>query len=519
MKKFLAITLCLLMIMGIFAGCMPNTEELADGEISDTIYETDENGQFIYGDTFKDDTVVWWIASNYQIDSNTFLFKKLQEVIGCKIDVVCYAGATYTTKVNAALQTQNLPDMCCMVVDYTAFNVWGDQGAFVNLLDENVLAKMPNLKKNVLDQPDAAPLLDSYKSEEGALYALPRYNTERTVNYGWMYRKDIFEKHNIEMWTDSESFLNVLRQLKQIYPDSYPLTGSTMQSVFNRVINNYGSNSWQAAYDWEKKEWYLGAATEGYYEMMKLFQTAWNEKLIDPDMFTNTVGELDAAILNDESFVFNSWIGRMEEQNPAGKDKNPEFQVSYAPQIGDGKGDQLGVLSTTNTIINAKSKCIDACLAIWNYLYSEEGAFVMTVGEEGVTFDMVNGERVYKNADGTPMPNPTIQTLEKEFGLWNNNTYPLASRESVYFNYTPEEAEAQEIGLKGGYLMRAPIPKVPSEYGEEYNDLSTQLFNDLKQFSAQFVIKNMTREDWQNQVQVWETKYGKVFDILNGTVS
>lgn len=516
MKKILAMVLCLLMITGIFAGCRPDTDEPDDGKISDTIYETDENGQFVYGDLFKDVTVEWWVSSHYELNSDMFFFKKLEEVIGCKINVTCYEGDTYITKVNTALQTGSLPDICTMVTGYSVYNVYGDQGAFVNLLDEKVLAKMPNLKKNLLDVPEAAQFVDAYKSENGALYGMPRYNTQRLVNYGWMYRKDIFEKHGIEMWTDSESFLNVLRQLKKLYPDSYPLTGAAMKSVFGRVINGYGANSYINAYDWDKKEWFMGAGTEGFYEMMKLFQTAWNENLVDPDIFTNKVNDIDSAILNGTSFVYNSWIGRMAVENPAGKDVDPNFQVSYAPQIGDGKADQLSVVGTNGTVINAKSKCIDACLAIWNYLYSEEGVYVLTIGEEGVTYDMVNGERVYKNANGSVMENATIQTLEEEFGLWNEGIYALVNRESVYFNFTEEEAEAQEIGSKGGFRQGIPAYTIPEEYAEDFYDMLTNLNNDVEQFCAQFVTRNLSKEDWQKSVALWQSKYGRAFEILNG---
>lgn len=520
MKKILAFMLAVLAIVGVFAGCGPTSTGGGGGTNgpAEAPYDVDENGQFVYGDTFKDVTVEWWVSSNYELNSDMYLFKKLEEVVGCKINLTCYDSETYATKLNTALNTNNLPDMCSMSVGHTVYNKYGDQGAFVNLLGDYAVNRMPNLKKNVFDNEDAALLLESYKSEKGAIYGMPRFNTERLVNFGWMYREDIFKKHGIEMWTDSESFLNVLRQLKQLYPESYPLTGASMASVFNRAMNCYGVNSVNLAYDWDKREWFNGAASEAYYEMMSVFQTAWNEKLIDPDMFTNKVGDIDAAITTDSSFVYNSWIGRMAVQNPAGKDINPDFQVSYAPHIGNGVADQLPIISDTGVVINATSDSVDACLAIWDYMYSEEGTYACTVGEEGVTYDMVDGKRVYKNADGTEMVNPTIQTLEEQHGLWNHHIYPTASRDSVYFTFTEEEAKAQEIGSKGGFLLRTPQINVPQEYGTEYYDLADGLINEINQFSAKFVSDNYSKEKWQEQCQTWETKYGRLFDILNGKV-
>lgn len=520
MKKIIALLLVIVATMSIFAGCGPKGNAGGGGfaGAEEAPYELDANGQFIYGDTFKDVTIEWWFSSNYEIKSDMYFFKKLEEKIGCKFDVKCYNNEQYRVKINNALQTSQLPDICAMVVEYPVFNVYGDQGAFVNLLEPYALNRMPNLKKAVLDVPGNAELLEFYKSESGGLYTMPRYDCERTVNFGWMYREDIFEKHGIEMWHDSESFLNVLRQLKKLYPESYPLTGASMESVFNRVCNNYDFNSTVRAYDWDKKQWYLGATDEGFYDMMMVFQTAWNEGLMDPDIFTNKVNHIDEAIINGTSFVYNSWIGRMIVENTYGRSSiSPDFQVSYAPHIGNGKGDQLAKLGISGTVINALSSSseIEACLAIWNYLYSEEGIEMMTMGEEGVTYDMVDGKRVYKNTNGTVMENPTIQTLEEQYGLWNGSTYVMASKESVYFTYTPEEAEAQEIGAKGGLLTRAPAVTVSAADAAEYSDLLTSLDNDIKQYCQKFVTKGYTKADWQAECQAWQQKYGRLFEILN----
>ena len=520
MKKIIALLLVVVATVSLFAGCAPGGPAGGGGFTGEVEapYDLDENGQFIYGDRFKDVTVEWWFCSDYEITGDSYIIKKLEEKIGCKFEIKCYDSEDYTVKINTALNTSQLPDMCAMIVEYPVFNVYGDQGAFVNLLEPFALNRLPNMQKAIMEVEGNAELLEFYKSENGGLYSFPRYDTERTVNFGWMYREDIFEKHGIEMWTDSESFLNVLRKLKELYPNSYPLTGATMESAFNRVCNNYGFNSTTRAYDWDKKEWYLGATDEGFYEMMRVFQIAWEEDLMDPDIFTNKVNHIDEAIINGTSFVYNSWIGRMIVENTYGRENiGSDFQVSYAPHIGNGMGDQLAKLGITGTVINALSSSleIEACLAIYNYMYSDEGVEVMTMGEEGVTYDTVDGVKVYKNIDGSEMKNPTIQTLAEQYGMWNGSTYVLASKDSVYFTYTPEEAEAQEIGVKGGLLTRAPAVTVSTENAEEYGDLVIALDNEIKEYCQKFVTKGYTKEQWQSQCATWNATYGRLFEILN----
>ena len=520
MKKIIALLLAVLVVVGMFAGCNqnPTTQKPTkptggDGDSLEFPYEVDENGNPVYGDLFKDDEVEWWVSSNYDLNSDMYVFKKLEELVGCQINVKRFDSEQYQIQVGTALKTSQLPDICYLPMGYTVFNVYGDQGALVDLIAPENLAKMPNLKK-VLDIPEAAEQIEFYKSEAGGLYCFPRYNTERLVNFGWCYRKDVFEKHGIELWHDDESMLEVLRELKRLYPNSYPLTGASMFSIFNRVVNQHGLNSCTQAYDWDNEEWFIGATHEGFYETLNFYKTAWNEGLVDPDMFTNKTGDITAAIVAGDSFVYNSWIGYMADQNYAGKQIDSNFQVSYGPQIGDQKADQLPLVSATGVIINAQSDCVDACLAIWNAIYADEGRLT-TVGEEGVTYKMVDGKKVYLNADGSEMNYATIQTLEEQFGLWN--FYMLAPRDSVYFTYTDVEQEAQEIGSKGGFFPRVPAANVPQEMGEEYYEKADEMHREIEQFCAKFITdENYTRATWEAKCKEWTDNYGIVIDILNG---
>lgn len=522
MKKIIALLLVMVAVIGLFAGCNNGTIGGDQLDIAEEVpYQMDESGK-VLDDYFKDVEIEWWFSSNYTLKSDMYLFKKLEEAIGCKINVTSYDAEQYRIKVNTALQTNSLPDMCAMIIEYPVFNVYGDQGAFVNLMDPAVQNRMPNFKKKILDNPECQELIEFYKSEAGGLYGLLRWDCERTVNFGWMYREDIFKKHNIPMWTDSETFLATMRQLKKLYPESYPVGGASMESVFARVCTNYGFNNVDKAYDWDKKEWFLGATHEGFYEMMSLFQTLYNEGLLDPDCFTNGTNNLDEGVFNNINFVYNSWIGRMSVENTYAQtspDKVDEgFHMAYAAEIGNGIAKGLGKMAMTGTVINAQTGInAEACMAIYNYLYSDEGTQVMTMGEEGVTFDTVDGKRVYKNKDGSVMANPTIQTLEEQYGLWNGSTYVLASKDSPYFNFTPEEQEAQELGIKGGTTAAAPALTIDQDYADDYNDLNNQLTNEIKQYCQKFIKDGYTKEQWQQQCAEWEEDYKDLFAILNGT--
>ena len=46
--------------------------------------------------------------------------------------------------------------------------------------------------------------------------------------------------------------------------------------------------------------------------------------------------------------------------------------------------------------------------------------------------------------------------------------------------------------------------------------MADNLYKDIVQFCAQFVTNNLSKEDWQNSVELWQSKYGRAFEILNG---
>ena len=88
MKKIIALLLATLMVVGMFTGCGPASTNKPGGTANnyqggelEFPYEVDENGDPVYGDLFANDTIDWWISSNYHMDSNTWIFKKSEEVL------------------------------------------------------------------------------------------------------------------------------------------------------------------------------------------------------------------------------------------------------------------------------------------------------------------------------------------------------------------------------------------------------------------------------------------------------
>ena len=60
---------------------------------------------------------------------------------------------------------------------------------------------VPNFKRTFVDTPENSWVFKSHAATDGKLYGFFGWDWNRDVNVGAvMYRKDIFDKHGIEMW-------------------------------------------------------------------------------------------------------------------------------------------------------------------------------------------------------------------------------------------------------------------------------------------------------------------------------
>lgn len=93
---------------------------------------------------------------------------------------------------------------------------------------------------------DAAEVIDDVlikgSKVDGRLYAWPTYKEVGTC-YGWIYRKDLADKYNIDMsqYHSYEELEPVLKLIKENEPDiTYPLDWSTDGTPAQKFrLNNY----------------------------------------------------------------------------------------------------------------------------------------------------------------------------------------------------------------------------------------------------------------------------------------
>lgn len=237
MKKFWVVTLAVAIFASILTGC---GQEQAGEQINDIdVAALGDLGGLEMPLDNKNTKITWIVASSVEGLNDKYAMQALRNITGVNVQLEVYPLSTVNDKVKVLFASKNLPDIIGSgIATMTEVNDYGTQGALASVNDN--LDVMPNFKKIFKDNPENDWVFKSYQAGDGKLYAMHGYDVNRDVNHGVLYRKDIFDKHGIEMWNSPEEFYQALKKLKEIYPDSYPFTSKNGDGIFEKLATSWG---------------------------------------------------------------------------------------------------------------------------------------------------------------------------------------------------------------------------------------------------------------------------------------
>lgn len=458
-------------------------------------------------------TLTMLYNSTYEHNAQEWIFQKYKEYTGIQIEPLAFTEDVFNQKLATYLASGNLPDIICGGFAYTELNVYGSQGAFVAI--DDYLDITPNVKAIFYDDAENYAILKQYANQaDGKNYSYPIYRLNRDVNHGFMYRGDIFAELDIEPWTDTDSFLDALRTIKEAYPESYPYGSKNGTAIYGRFASYYDVNDLPMAYDYESGEWFVGCTSEGFHEMLDLLKLMYNEGLLDPEFLTDTLDAWNAKQLNGRNFVMNDWIGRMSLLEGEGKKVKEDWDLTYGRPIGNGKAPALELFSAWGFEI-ANNEHAEAAVKFCDFLYSDFGSELSTLGVEGENFVWGEDGSIVYPALEAPV---SINHLEETYGMWTNCTYLRPDHRSVYYAFTPDEQYAQDlINNECGYSMYAPMKIMSDEDAEAFNPMQTELKAKMETFAGNYIMNTAYGEaEWDAWVTSAMSEYGDaMLAILN----
>lgn len=524
-RKFRNVTIVFVVsvfIFSLFTGCVMDTtsknqttdekEDVGaqDKQKDDDKKETTAEEELNYAKTGKmpltkepiEFTVLRRVDKIMEID-DSWLYKKIEEITGIKLKAEQVLAADFDKKFQLLLASKNLQDIL-RIGSNAAQNV-GPKGPFMPVnkyLDElyyfkDVWAKEDFIRKNLT-------------VSDGNLYYMPRYNASRILNHGMLYRKDIFDKHNIPCPPNGpDEWYSALKKLKELYPESTPYVNKyPIEWFLNYHYTSWGNTDINEhnfiGYDAKEDIYEFTGIQPEFKDMITYFRKLYKEGLVDPELFTLSKDAWTAKMTQKEkAFVAWDWVGRLTAFPEQVKDKIPEYDLKYGYPMGPtgsyGKAGQLGGLG-----LGVSSSCEHPIIAMQliDWTYSDEGSKLMTMGIEGETFEETDdGEIIYpefvkegKQAD--------YQSVREKYGLYQFGH--VFHPECTYLDLPEPIQKATDMIVQSGKIMERESPqlKLTSDEDELINDIGPQMKKALTEYVASVIYGKKDLEgDWDEWVK------------------
>ena len=474
-KQVLVLALALSMLAGLSVGCKKDDDssQADSGNASNQSTEqssqadsTPDNGeivtiQFYGGGANPSSTYYEWQQEYFE------------ENLGLRVETI----VSDKEKLQPMLAAGNLPDLGLYAVDGDPTQAI-EGGHVMDLTDYE--DQIPNYTEK---HPQSVQYSKDYKSAgTGKLYAIITqigiYNAyPMDVGcYAANIRWDIYEKAGKPEVTDMYTFLDALKKMQEVYPETedgqktyamgfYPSWDGTHMSNAARYTAVMGISGQVVGYNQysiiEDKIMPMIEKGSYYYESLKWMSTANRMGLIDPDSMTQTY-EITQAKTKDSGQYLASMTGNYCDGYNTNERVNGDDPSGFMPLIWDGQhpvvnGETVIGGDTNNPLfVSSTTKELEACLRFVNMMFDEDALMVMYGGPQGELWDIVDGKYVLTDAADAfqQTGSHTFATGESSsdwWGCWGlasatkNSKYNSEFRISDQAEYTERKIENNKI--------------------------------------------------------------------------
>lgn len=471
-KRFLALTLSLVLAMGLLAGCggtsepaateAPKTTTAAPADALETKAPAAEPVEI---------TIAIWGAEDGLANPDDPILKQIEEKTGVHLVPQNVTWDDAEQKIQLWATNGQLPDLFAGdFVGKTFFGNWVEQGVIRALPDD--LTPYPNLAEHMqMERAQAA-------ARDGKFYMIPR-TTYGDISYSVLdrnvvYRWDLAQAAGVTKEPETyEEFCDMIKKIIAADPEGKHISGMTqaLPELIGGFVYPYAGIV--------DKKW---VADENGQFIPSYF--ADRNTLVDAmqfarDMYTDGVVEKDIALAKLETskekylqgqsaaMVF-AWSG------PAGLYNN--VARDYEALYGEGSflednriaklypakdGNKYYFVDTeawSETYISAKvddEKLAGIC-RLFDYLYSEEGSRLVFCGFEGEDYDLVDGKVVMK--DGVVLGDKytycNVNSNMSSLAMWNPESWDSTFPSTIPNEYRLLNDERHQDAVENGTLPK-----------------------------------------------------------------
>lgn len=506
-KRIIALLLALVCCLTVLAGCGEQVGQV------DTGYITPDLG----GAQLK-----LYLSTNSDFElEGSYVDTTVEQYLNMDLT---YVETNVSSTIQELLERGEYPDLI-WTTGYTHkdLGVYGKEyDAFVNIYEN--LDTMPNVKA-FLEAPENQELVKKYTYAEGEMYAVPTPKSGSAAIYAYLYRQDIFEKHNLTFPTNQEEFVAVLRKLKELYPESEPFVMRSMKKNI-QAAQTYGhlwgashvsQNSNGVAFTLDAEgNYYLAPVSEAYKEIALFWKELMDEGLMNKKSLKADTDGWYSAFRSNRSFITYDKVDRLPLMNENGQMDNPEFQVvAGAPFNMGAYAEKSEVVSTS--FAEGITSCafmvgygenIGEALSYVDWLYSAEGQLMTNWGKKGESYEVAkDGTKFFK--EGFIESHGGLA----ETGLTASGTYGIFDFEA--YKAACEPYLAQSLTIAEQFVQKSPKqPLLPFTEDEQlmYKTYASGMYNYVCGEWYKFVSGQRDFSEWDQVLERAKKAYG--YDIL-----
>ncbi|MFI3201268.1 MAG: ABC transporter substrate-binding protein [Eubacteriales bacterium] len=448
-KKKLATLLALGLATSIlFTGCgSSNDTDTTTTSSSDSTSSTaNDDGSTTEKELIEID---WYIAETWFSPAYESLASQLiEEQTGIKINFITPIGDA-NEQTNLFIASNSLPDLVTM-------GWWNSQVQEISIPEYsysyNELMEMAPELGDQLEQS----VLDWYKSDDGYTYAYPCYSVSDSdfeagliSNRTFLVRKDIYEAIGSPDMRTQEGFLQALEDAKAMFPEA--LNGDPLIPFGTTEFTTTGNAGLEDTLleflavprevDGNVYPVVNGFPDDDYISWLKTFREAHERGLISVDIFIDDRTLIEEKIQQGRYFALlyqakdaMSPLAQLYANNP-----DSIYIAVDGPANSNLDSPQLAVPGYSGWEVTFVSKNTEhaeriAELLAWGF-DDERGQIALYLGQEGVTYDVIDGKEVIK-AEVDELKNNDFSAFKEQYNTYYE--YWMFGKTSSLMNWEPD---------------------------------------------------------------------------------
>ncbi len=433
----------------------------------------------------------WWasmhgtasrIASNY---GELEFYKKLQERTGVEIEFIHPPEGKETESLNLMIASGKHTDLISQSTKHR-----DRDGVFLDLTSL-IKKSAPNLMKVLSENENYRKAVTE---DDGTFDHFPLLSDDAFLIcwYGPQIRKDWLDELGLPLPETIDEWENTLRVFKARGVE-FPLTLS-MEDPFA------GSAIFKGAYEIGGRFYEVDGVMhcayleEEYKDYLMLLNRWYKEGLLDPDFYTQENKMVDAKILGGRA---GAWAGggggklgiflsEFQKSNPdavISGTKYPVLEKGTQPVFG-----RLGHIVSTKVLITNKCENPESAVGFLDYGYGEEGHMFWNFGEEGVSYNLVDGypkytDTILENENGWDMPTAMFNYMASSYGG------PFVHDKRYYEQYLrwPQQREAAALWSDVKYYI-SPNLSFTNNEAAKLSSLESAINTYNNEWSIKFIV-------------------------------